>query len=112
VGFQLDPVLGRANRTLNALANTAGQVTVGIAEGGRAICHRRVRPSHGCALVPPSLIAIKSLASVQDRSGMAATSARRELVDHGLRTKKLKIDRNHLSERDGAATDASDSSDG
>jgi hypothetical protein len=63
-------------------------------------------------VLPPSLIAIKSLASVQDRLGMAATSARRGLVDHGLRIKKLKIDRNHVSERDGADTDASDSCDG
>lgn len=59
-----------------------------------------------------SLIAIKSLASVQDGPGMAATSAPRGLADHNLRMKKLKIDRNHLSERGGAATDASDSSDG
>jgi hypothetical protein len=76
------------------------------------IWSRRVRPSHGCALVQRSFVAIKSLASVQDGPRMAATSARRGLADHGLRTKKPKVDRNHVSERDGSATDTSNSSDG
>jgi len=70
------------------------------------------RPPQSLMFCYISLIAIKSLASVQDRPGMVATSAHVDFADHGLRMKRLKIERNHLSERDGTGTDTSDSCDG